>query len=96
MIEIKHKDTGEVLHTVQGDTLLGVNLSGADLRCADLIGADLSNAYLYGAYLYNADLQFLHDNRYFWNEDSGGLTEEGQGEVAGMKTKARNGFYYRD
>ena len=51
MIEIKHKDTGAVLHTVEADTL-----SGADLRWADLSEATLSGAHLTGADLRWADL----------------------------------------
>jgi hypothetical protein len=57
MIEIKHKDTGAVLHTVEADTLSGADLSGADLRWADLIGANLSWANLHGADLRRADLR---------------------------------------
>lgn len=52
MIEIKHKTTGAVLHT-----LSRANLSGADLRGADLSGADLSGADLRTADLSDADLR---------------------------------------
>ena len=65
-IEIRHRDTGVVLHTVNAKTLRkanlrGANLFGADLRRANLYGADLSRAdltwaNLYGADLYGADL----------------------------------------
>ena len=54
MIEIKHKITGDVILSFEGDSLRGAdlsvanlsgaNLSGADLRGADLRGADLSGA----------------------------------------------------
>ena len=59
MIEIKHRETGVVLHTVRADTLIGVilrgaSLSGADLRGADLRGADLRDADLRGADLSDA------------------------------------------
>jgi hypothetical protein len=71
VIEIKRKDTGEVLHTVDAGTLEGAilsgahlnfadlgdaNLSGADLRFAILSGANLSNANLSNANLSNANL----------------------------------------
>ena len=56
MIEIKHRTTGEVLRTVNADTLRYAYLSGADLHGADLRGADLSGAYLSEAYLSAADL----------------------------------------
>ena len=51
MSDIKHRFTGEVLHTSQG-----ANLQGADLRYAYLDGADLQGANLYGAYLRGANL----------------------------------------
>ena len=51
-IEIKHRDTGAVLRTVDADTL-----SKADLREADLRGADLTMANLTRADLYGADLR---------------------------------------
>ncbi len=62
MIEIKHKITGAVIYTHQGDTLVGANLSCANLRGADLLGvnlhdADLSGANLRGANLRGADLR---------------------------------------
>ena len=61
MIEIKHRGTGVVLHTVRADTLIGVilrgaSLSDADLRGADLRGASLSYTSLRGADLRGADL----------------------------------------
>ena len=65
-IEIKHKYTGEVLHTVEAKTLAGAVLAGAalemadlarcDLRGANLQKADLSAADLVGAVLTRADL----------------------------------------
>ena len=70
-IEIRHRDTGAVLHTVNAETLrgaylyianlngadlYGANLNGADLRGADLTGASLSRANLTGAYLGRANL----------------------------------------
>ena len=56
MIEIKHKNAGNVLKVVDADSLSGADLYGADLYGADLRGADLSGAYLYGADLSGADL----------------------------------------
>ena len=54
MIEIKHRDTGAVIATVE--TLVGANLSRADLSGANLSGADLSFANLRRANLSEADL----------------------------------------
>lgn len=54
MIEIKHRDTGAVLATVE--KLVGANLSGANLYGANLSGANLSEANLRGAYLSGANL----------------------------------------
>ena len=51
MIQIKHRNTGEVLKEINADTL-----SGADLRWADLSWANLSRADLTGADLSRADL----------------------------------------
>ena len=61
-IEIRHRDTGAVLHTVNADTLRGADLSRTDLTGADLTEADLRGAYLTktdltGAYLDGADLR---------------------------------------
>lgn len=42
MIEIKHRDTSVVLHTVDANTLRCANLKGADLSGANLRGADLN------------------------------------------------------
>ena len=55
-IEIRHCDTGVVLHTVNAETLRGADLTDADLRGAYLIGANLSEAYLDGADLRGAYL----------------------------------------
>ena len=55
-IEIKHRNTGAVLHTVDADTLRGADLSGASLRGAILTWADLSRANLRGANLGGANL----------------------------------------
>ena len=47
---------GEVIYTVEGDTLTYTDLRMADLRMADLRGADLSGANLCWADLSGADL----------------------------------------
>lgn len=70
MIEIRHRVTGAVLHTVDVETLVGADLSGfrlreADLREADLRGVklrwtDLRDADLRGADLRDADLRGTH------------------------------------
>ena len=57
MIEIKHKTTGAVLHTVDADNLRSADLRGADLRWANLCWADLRRADLRGADLRRADLR---------------------------------------
>jgi uncharacterized protein YjbI with pentapeptide repeats len=72
MIEIRHLTTGAVLHTVDADTMLGVDLSranlvqsdlsGASLIEANLIGTDLSKANLSGADLTGADLTWTKIN----------------------------------
>jgi uncharacterized protein YjbI with pentapeptide repeats len=46
MIEIKHKQTGEVLLRVDAEVLKGADLRGADLQGADLRGANLEEANL--------------------------------------------------
>jgi hypothetical protein len=66
MIQIKNRFTGEVIKTIDADTLIGAdlrranlrraNLSGANLSGADLIGADLRRANLSGANLSGANL----------------------------------------
>jgi hypothetical protein len=55
-IEIRHKESGEVLHRVGGDSLAGADLAGAELDGADLAGANLSGAELQGAHLEGSDL----------------------------------------
>ena len=56
MIEIKHKFSEEVLHTVEADTLAGAKLIGADLAVGNLGGVDLSGADLDAANLAVAEL----------------------------------------
>ena len=61
MIEIKHRYTGEVILTVDADTLVGADLSGkdlsySDLRDSDLRDSDLSYSDLRGSNLSNSDL----------------------------------------
>ena len=55
-IEIKHRDTGVVLHTVNAETLRGADLTGAYLSGACLNGADLTEANLNRANLSEANL----------------------------------------
>ena len=65
-VEIKRRNTGEILYIHNGDSLAGANLrwanlymadlSGAELRWADLRGADLRWADIRGASLSEADL----------------------------------------
>jgi uncharacterized protein YjbI with pentapeptide repeats len=67
-IEIKHRATKAVLHTIKSDSLRGASLSGASLSDAslsdaDLRGAYLSGAYLSGAYLRDADLSGAYLSR---------------------------------
>src|SRR5687768_6313393 len=50
-VEIAHRRTGALLHTVKNATLAGAKLSGAALS-----GADLQHAGLRGANLHRADL----------------------------------------
>ena len=56
MIEIKHKETGHVLLTVDAETLQGARLSGKNLSNADLSNTDLSDADLSIANLAYANL----------------------------------------
>ena len=56
MIEIKHRTTGEVLHTVNADSLIGADLTDAKLTGADLYGVNLTGAKLTGAKLTGANL----------------------------------------
>ena len=55
-MKIKNRYSGEILRTVEGDTLREANLSEANLSEADLSGANLSGADLRGANLNGADL----------------------------------------
>lgn len=57
MIEIRHKETGVVLHRVAADSLESACLSRLRLRGADLRDANLSNADLRAADLRQADLR---------------------------------------
>src|SRR5437867_3616136 len=80
-MQIKHKDTGEVLFRLAADTLQsanlyrtrlrGADLSYANLRGADLRGVDLRDANLTGAILTGANLE----------HPLGGLTEKSGGIV---------------
>src|SRR5438477_94310 len=66
MIQIRHRQTGQVLYRrgaksladsdLSGKVLMFADLAAADLRGADLRGADLSNADLRGARLDSAQL----------------------------------------
>lgn len=56
-MKIKNRHTGEVLLTVEGDTLSGADLSWANLSWANLRGANLSGADLRGANLSEANLR---------------------------------------
>lgn len=56
-MDIRHKITGEVLLTIEGDTLRGADLSYKFLHAADLYRQDLRGANLEGATLYYADLR---------------------------------------
>jgi CheY-like chemotaxis protein len=57
MVEIRHKETGEVLHRVAQPTLRGVDLAGVALYSANLERADLREANLQGASLLGAVLR---------------------------------------
>jgi hypothetical protein len=46
MIEIKHRYTGAVLHTVNAGSLSGADLSGADLSGANLSSANLGSQWV--------------------------------------------------
>lgn len=60
MIEIRHKRTGEVLHSVEADTLIGAILTNTDLTNADLRDVYLNGVHMSGANLSNADLSSAH------------------------------------
>jgi uncharacterized protein YjbI with pentapeptide repeats len=57
VVAIRHRQTGEILHTFPGDTLEGADLSSARLVGADLRGANLHHANLSFASLQDADLR---------------------------------------
>jgi uncharacterized protein YjbI with pentapeptide repeats len=57
MIEIKNRYTGNVMLSLDIDSLRRANLRGADLYGANLRGADLYGANLCGADLRGADLR---------------------------------------
>jgi uncharacterized protein YjbI with pentapeptide repeats len=46
MIEIKHHITGDVLHTLDAESLRGANLRWADLSMADLRGAKIFSSQM--------------------------------------------------
>jgi len=56
MVEIKNRWSGNVIRTVDSDSLYDANLRGANLRGANLCSADLYGADLCGANLCSADL----------------------------------------
>jgi hypothetical protein len=61
MVEIRHKDTGAILHRLDVDTLemarlAGLNLCDADLAGANLAGADLTGAVCRAARMQGANL----------------------------------------
>ena len=56
MVDIRHRQSGRTLASVDADTLAGANLAGAYLIHADLREADLSGAILVFADLSGADL----------------------------------------
>ena len=55
MIEIKHKDTGHTLLSIDADTLLGADLNEMDLSYAALQDADLRDAGLHPRDLFSDD-----------------------------------------
>lgn len=57
MIEIRHKETGAVLHRLEADTLQGAKLAGLNLCSADLHGANLAGADLTGVVCSGIDLR---------------------------------------
>jgi uncharacterized protein YjbI with pentapeptide repeats len=57
MLQIKHRETGEVLETIQADTLSGQDLREMELSGADLSHADLSNTRLEFTDLTGANLE---------------------------------------
>ena len=57
MIEIRHKDSGVVIRSIDADTLAGVDFREDSLAGADLRGQDLSGALLQGADFSDCDLR---------------------------------------
>jgi uncharacterized protein YjbI with pentapeptide repeats len=80
MVEIRRRDSGKTMLTVEGDTLAGVNLwearlSGADLRAQDLRGTMLWRANLTNADLRGADLRgAILLGAILWGADLTGVT----------------------
>jgi len=80
VVEIRHRETGQTLLAVEGDTLAGANLwearlSGADLRNQDLRGAVLWRANLTNADLRGADLRgAILLGAILWGADLNGVT----------------------
>ena len=68
MVEIKHRETGNILHIVDADTLQGAILREQDLRDADLHGANLEGADLTKADLFGADLREANLSQAILNE----------------------------
>jgi TIR domain/Pentapeptide repeats (8 copies) len=60
VIEIRHKETGAVLHQVEADTLEGARLSDLYLCGADLAEANLAGANLSGAVCRATDFRGAH------------------------------------
>lgn len=89
-IEIKHRQTGEVLYTVDADTLVGADLRKVDLSYADLSGRDLRRADLSGAKIHFADFSGsdLSDARM--------LRISGQSPVMQCANLSRAGMYAAD
>lgn len=56
MIHIREKSTGEVIQSIESNTLQGADLQGLELCNADLSGLDISGANLRHAMLNGADL----------------------------------------
>ena len=63
MIQIRHRQTGQVLYRRGAKSLADSDLSGKVLMFADLAAADLRGADLRGADLSNADLRGARPDR---------------------------------
>ena len=57
-MDILHKDTKEILLSIDAETLVGADLEDAELSHADLVAENLQDANLEGAELWCADLQY--------------------------------------